>query len=126
MAVAWKKNADCIVVNREQLLKYLYLDRYRPERHKKLCSDIHDLFPHVIQLEYDSGTFASLFLSRRPFEDCWVGDQMPDKKRAEQMTERGLSTYVLEKLPHEKEILTQLALIAQGIWEYGLELSEKE
>ena len=63
----WRKNVDCVWIDRAQLATFLQLERFKSERLEWIQDDVRFLFPHTYASEFED-SLSEMFFSRIPFE----------------------------------------------------------
>jgi hypothetical protein len=112
---AWEIGVDCIAIKRNSLLKFLKLERMKNTRIDWLKEDLSDFFPHQwVTYSSDSGTYATLYLSRFEIPDKGKKGSMTDKKRIEKISNLGVRASII-KVPNEKDMISSMALLSNGI-----------
>ncbi|CAH7271598.1 MULTISPECIES: hypothetical protein [Vibrio] len=115
--LAWKMGADCVVIQRDELLTFLELTRMKNVRVDWIKEDIKHLFKHTKTTFYaKNGNYAELYLSRSKFPKGICSEAMSTEQRIEKFKEHGL-TLVDVTLPTERELISKMALIMTGIEE---------
>ena len=80
-----------------------------------LKEDLKDFFPYSwVTYSTNSGTYASLYLSRYHYPVKAKSGSMTDKARIDVMKEQGLKVSIV-KMPTEKKIISSMALLSNGI-----------
>ena len=65
---AWMHKVDCVVLNRQTLLKFLDIKRMSNKRVDWMKEDLKELFPYASAMyNTTSGVYSSLYLSRLPY-----------------------------------------------------------
>ncbi|HHQ4788055.1 hypothetical protein ACSZND_15835 [Aeromonas hydrophila] len=114
--LAWKEGVDCVVIERDSLLKFLELERMRNARIDWLKEDLKYLFKYAHTTNYTkNGNYATLYLSRVliPNNDG-IWNSMDTESRIKKLTEKGIKTKLIE-MPKEKDLLVKMALISNGV-----------
>ena len=116
---AWKRNLDCIVLDRRDLESFFGLERFKGRRVSWLEEDFKPWFPYQ-RVYYFSGranSIASLYLSRVPISEHLPEGVMSDAERIHRMEPLKVARFNpnLEKILSEFEITAQLALLASGL-----------
>lgn len=112
-----KKRLDCIVLERNNLLSFLKLERMKNERIDWLKTDLKYLFNYSNTTKYSkSGTYASLYLFRGSAPEKSIWKTMRTEERIIEFAKKGITAEVIT-IPSEKELLTDMALISNGIEE---------
>lgn len=115
---AWKHGVDAIVVQREQLLPFLGLERMQDKRVDWLKQDIRSFFPDAwTTVDSKRNVYSTLYLSRRPFPHSVKTGSMSDQKRLEVFGTASIKAAVV-KIPKEAEIVRILAGIVHGILDF--------
>ncbi|ARR44236.1 hypothetical protein CGH86_23405 [Vibrio parahaemolyticus] len=112
---AWKSGADCVVIQREELLEFLELTRMKNVRVDWIKEDLKHLFRYAKTTVYsDSGNYAELYLSRTKFPKGICDEPLKTEQRIEKFKAHGLKL-VDVSLPSEHELVSKMALILTGI-----------
>lgn len=111
---AWKKRADCVVVDRYELFTYLGIKAMRGKRLQWLARDIRDLFPYTQALYRSAGGHGSTYLSRRKFPRGAFDSRMYDDERVRALERGGLRAADIS-LPSEGRMVVFLAAAAAGV-----------
>ncbi|MDQ3081484.1 MAG: hypothetical protein M3R07_04640 [Gemmatimonadota bacterium] len=115
---SWKHGVDAVIVQREQLLSYLELERMQDKRVDWLKDDIKSLFPDAwTTVDSKSNVYSTLYLSRRAFPHAVKTGSMSDQKRLDAFGKAGMKAAVV-KVPKEAEIVRILAGITHGILDF--------
>lgn len=111
----WAKRADCLIIDRSDLMPYLGVGAMREKRLSWLSEDIKDIFPYVEAVYYGARVYAGLYVSRRKFPSGSFDGTMADKKRLRRLRQRqhGLRATIL-KVPDERRMTAFLAAAATG------------
>ena len=112
----WKNGMDCVILERDTLLSFLDIERMRNTRIDWLKEDLKYLFKYTHTTNTTSTkTYATLYLSRVKIpSNSGVWKSMTSEERINKMKEIDIKAKILE-LPSEKELLTKMALISNGI-----------
>lgn len=115
--MAWAKGLDCVVVNRNEIVRFWGLTRrVEDQRLDWLKEDVTQFFPYIMPLYSAKGSekFASVFLSRRPFPPEAFYGSITDEKRSAALTAGGLPTSPV-KLPTEMDMLALITATMHGL-----------
>jgi hypothetical protein len=118
---AWLRKLDCIVLARDELEKFLGLQRFKAERVKWLRDDLKPWFPYQVPY-YRTGaesSIHSLFLSRVPISKHLPTGSMATSQRIAGMAKEAPPTALFSKgvksIPDEKQIVGELAVLSAGL-----------
>jgi hypothetical protein len=112
---AWIENVDCVVVTRNELMRFLDLATMQRNRLTWLTDDLKAAFPHSRPLfKTKGGAWSALYLSRLEFPEGFPWGSMPTQKRTKQLGKVGLRTAEVSIL-REAEVLARLAELAHGL-----------
>lgn len=112
---AWQLKVDCLVLQRDTLLKFLNIERMKNARLDWLKSDLVEYFPYHWTAFYSkSGTYSTLYLSRFEIPSKSTEKTLTDKKRIEIMKEYGLNCQIYQ-IPDLKEMVSIMALFSSGL-----------
>lgn len=116
---AWRNDLDCVVLDGSQIVKFWGLHkRVETERLGWFSKDVACYFPNVEVLYLaKGGKFASIYLARRPFPLGAFRASIPDRKRTQELTSKGLNAAVAN-LPSEAEMLAILTSAIHGLAEF--------
>ena len=118
---AWMHQADCVVLSRKTLLRFLELERMRNKRVDWMKEDLEELFPHASAMyTTTSKVYSNLYLSRLPYPDSFPWGSMSTKKRIEMLNAKGLTT-LEAKIPKESDMVSTLAKVMIGIEDFPLD-----
>ncbi|EOV6284663.1 hypothetical protein ACOQ0N_004598 [Vibrio parahaemolyticus] len=113
---AWKKGADCVILQRSTLLSFLKLERMKNKRIDWLKEDLKYLFHYAHTTSYTkTRTYADLYLSRVKIpkgKDVW--GSMSTEERIQKLKELNIEAEVIE-LPSETRLLSKMALVSNGV-----------
>lgn len=116
MLQAWKNGADCLSVDREAILTFLGLQRWKGARAEWFEEDIEPYFSHIESLvRGPSEKFAGVFMSRVSLNGVFPSGRMSDAIRARKLTDAGVRTEVVRKLPDQETICKELAFLVAGL-----------
>ena len=117
----WKLEADCIVLDRNDLRALLSVSSINARRIKWLKEDVESWFPHLVTFwRPSSDLLASVYLSRAPLDDLADG-RMSDQERIEKngtklriitLRSSGIRQW---RLPTEEEMASQMMMVASGM-----------
>lgn len=111
----WVHRLDCVVVDGKDLRDFFDVVNVRKERMKWLEKDVEVYFRHMESLFFGgSGTYASLYLSRKKFPEGIFAVAMKDDKRIETMKSRKFRAAKVA-LPSEKEMFEKIHTLAAGL-----------
>lgn len=116
---AWKQRVDCVILQREELLPFLDLDRMQDKRIDWVKEDVKYLFRHAWNtVDSKTNVYATLYLSRFPFTGAMKAGSIPDAKRVEVFAAEGLKA-AIAKIPKEAAIIRMLASVTHGIADFS-------
>jgi hypothetical protein len=120
---AWLRGLDCIALERQDLEKYLSLERFKSERIKWLLEDLNPWFPYH-RAFYKSGaqsSLHSLFLSRVEIGKWLSTATMTTSQRIAKISKDSPKTALFfesgigKKRVQESDVVRYLAILDSGL-----------
>ena len=120
---AWLRGVDCLVLEREDLQRFLGLQRFKEERVRWIQEDLRPWFKHQSSMEQGGAGFSlhSLYLSRVEIEKWIPGGEFSTEDRIKAFDKKAPKT---EKFSHssaqrslvdELDVVRYLALLDSGL-----------
>ena len=120
---AWTRGADCVVLDRNVLIKLLSLKRIKTARVEWMEADMRAWFKYLHAIVYaDTDSVGAVYLSRVPIDE-WMKGTMSDEVRVENMRQGGLNAIVCsdpDAFDSENGLLTELTLLVNGLKSPGV------
>jgi hypothetical protein len=120
---AWRRKLDCLIINRQQLLKLLNLKAIKQTRMAWFEEDFRPWFPelHTMWASNNMDRLSSVFLSRLPVPRSALQGSMTTEMRIVCLVEEGIpaGTFLGGRyrgaLPNEKDVVSVMSLLAGGL-----------
>ena len=120
---AWVRKIDCLIINRQQLLKLLNLKAIKQARMAWFEEDVRPWFPelHTMWASSNDERLSSVILSRHPVPPSALQGSMTTEMRIVCLVEEGIpaGTFLGGQyrgpLPNQKDIVSVISLLAAGL-----------